>query len=75
MFGKVKEQLQTELNEIQEAGLWKDEWKITSPQGAEIKVDDGRDVLNFCANNYLGLSDDSELLAAAKKALTRTALA
>ncbi len=69
MFKKVKDQLQAELNEIKEAGLWKDEWKITSPQGAEIKVDDGRGVLNFCANNYLGLSDDPELLAAAKKGL------
>ncbi len=69
MFGKVKEQLQAELKEIQEAGLWKDEWKITSPQGAEIKVDDGREVLNFCANNYLGLSDSPDLIAAAKAGL------
>jgi len=69
MFGKVKDQLQAELSEIRAAGLWKDEWKIITPQGAEIQTDDGRDVLNFCANNYLGLSDDKALLDAAKAGL------
>ena len=69
MFGKVKNQLQAEMSEIREAGLFKDEWKITSPQGALIKVDDGRELLNFCANNYLGLSDNADLIAAAKKGL------
>ncbi len=69
MYGKVKEQLQAELGEIKEAGLWKDEWKIATPQGAEIKTDDGQDVLNFCANNYLGLADDQRLVEAAKRGL------
>jgi glycine C-acetyltransferase len=69
MFGKVKDQLKAEISEIREAGLFKDEWKITSPQGAQIKVDDGRELLNFCANNYLGLSDNADLIAAAKKGL------
>ncbi len=69
MFGKVKEQIQAELNTIREEGLYKDEWKITTPQGAKIKVEDGQDVLNFCANNYLGLSDSPELIEAAKKGL------
>jgi glycine C-acetyltransferase len=69
MFGKTKEDLKKEIAEIREGGLYKDEWVITSPQGAEIKVEDGREVLNFCANNYLGLSDKPELLDAAKKGL------
>jgi glycine C-acetyltransferase len=69
MYGKVKEQLQAELSEIEKAGLWKDEWKIATPQGAEIKTDDGQDVLNFCANNYLGLADDQRLVEAAKRGL------
>jgi glycine C-acetyltransferase len=69
MFGKTKEDLKKEIAEIREAGLYKEEWVITSPQGAEIKVEDGREVMNFCANNYLGLSDKPELLEAAKKGL------
>ena len=71
MYGKVKEQMQAELDEIREAGLWKEEWKIITPQGAEIQTDDGRDVLNFCANNYLGLSDNQELIEAAKAGLDK----
>ncbi|HEX7340646.1 MAG TPA: glycine C-acetyltransferase [Rhodanobacteraceae bacterium] len=58
-----------ELLAIREAGLYKDERIITSPQSAEITLDDGRKVLNFCANNYLGLADHPRLIDAAKKAL------
>ncbi|MFT5138690.1 MAG: glycine C-acetyltransferase [Lysobacterales bacterium] len=57
------------LNEIRAAGLYKTERVITSPQNVEIKVSDGSEVLNFCANNYLGLADNPEVIAAAHKAL------
>ncbi|MCF6226654.1 MAG: glycine C-acetyltransferase [Xanthomonadales bacterium] len=61
--------IETTLDEIRAAGLYKDERIITSPQSVEIKVSDGSQVLNFCANNYLGLADNSEVIAAAHKAL------
>lgn len=54
MYGKIKEHLQTELENIREAGLFKSERIITSSQSAEIQLDSGMKVLNFCANNYLG---------------------
>jgi len=63
------ERIQHTLEEIREAGLYKEERVITTPQGVEIKVQDGSEVLNFCANNYLGLADDPEVIAAAHKAL------
>lgn len=69
MYGKIKEHLQNELKEIREAGLYKNERIIVSPQGAEIKLDNGMEVLNFCANNYLGLSNHPDLVKAAKDAL------
>lgn len=69
MYGKIQEHLQKELESIKNAGLYKDERIIVSPQEAEIKVKSGQEVLNFCANNYLGLSNNSKLIAAAKKAL------
>ncbi len=65
----VREEIQAELKAIREGGLYKEERIITTPQGAEIKVNDGREVLNFCANNYLGLSSHPRLIAAAHKAL------
>ena len=68
MYGKIKEYLQHELAEIEAAGLYKRERIIASPQRAEIEVA-GRKVLNFCANNYLGLSDNPRLIEAAKKAM------
>ena len=68
MYGKIKEHLQHELAEIEAAGLYKRERIIASPQRAEIEVA-GRKVLNFCANNYLGLSDNPRLIEAAKKAM------
>ena len=63
------ERIQETLEEIREAGLYKQERVITTPQGVEIKVQDGAEVLNFCANNYLGLADHPEVIAAAHKAL------
>ena len=68
MYGKIKEHLQNELAEIKAAGLYKTERVIESPQRAEIQVA-GKPVLNFCANNYLGLSDNQRLIDAAKKAM------
>ena len=61
--------LAADLDEIREAGLWKSERVITTPQGADIKVQSGEEVLNFCANNYLGLSDDPAVVAAAHASL------
>lgn len=69
MYGKIKEHLQRELNEIREAGLFKEERIITSPQGAVIRIKTGEEVLNFCANNYLGLSSHPEVIQAAKDTL------
>lgn len=69
MYGKFKEHLIKEISDIQEAGLYKNERIIVSPQKAEIKLDTGQEVLNFCANNYLGLSNHPELIKAANEAL------
>jgi glycine C-acetyltransferase len=69
MYGKIQQHLQNELNTIQENGLFKKESIITSPQGAEITISTGETVLNFCANNYLGLSSHPEVVQAAKDAL------
>ena len=69
MYGKIKEQLKAELKNIEEAGLYKRERIITSPQGAEITVSTGETVINFCANNYLGLSSHPDLIQAAKDTL------
>ena len=69
MYGNIKTHLEKELAEIKEAGLYKNERIITSAQGAEIQVSTGEEVLNFCANNYLGLSNHPALIEAAKEAL------
>ena len=69
MYGKVGEQLNGELDAIREAGTFKRERIIVSPQAADIRVDSGAEVLNFCANNYLGLADDKGLIEAAKRTL------
>ena len=68
MYGKIQQHLQNELNTIEQNGIFKKERVITSPQGAEITVN-GVTVLNFCANNYLGLSSHPEVIQAAKDAL------
>lgn len=68
MYGKIKQHLQNELTTIEENGIFKRERVITSPQGAEITVN-GKTVLNFCANNYLGLSSHPEVVQAAKDTL------
>jgi len=66
MYGNIKEHLQQELTNIKEAGLYKSERIITSSQDAVIKVSTGEEVINFCANNYLGLSNNKEVIQAAK---------
>ncbi|WP_264847435.1 glycine C-acetyltransferase [Capnocytophaga catalasegens] len=69
MYGKIKQYLKEELAEIKQAGLYKKERIITSQQGAEIQISTGQRVINFCANNYLGLSSHSEVVKAAKQTL------
>ncbi|MDO4228572.1 MAG: glycine C-acetyltransferase [Capnocytophaga sp.] len=69
MYGKIKQHLQAEIESIKEAGLYKKERIITSKQGAEIKISTGEEVINFCANNYLGLSSHPEVIQAAKDTL------
>ena len=69
MYGSIKEHLENELTSIREAGLFKEERIITSPQGPVIKISTGQEVLNFCANNYLGLSAHPEVVKAAKDTL------
>lgn len=69
MYGKIQQYLQEELQTIEDNGIFKKERIITSPQGAEITISTGEKVLNFCANNYLGLSSHPEVVQAAKDAL------
>lgn len=69
MFDQVRDDLRRELDEIRSLGLYKEERIIVSPQGADIKVSTGKEVINFCANNYLGLGNHPELIKAAKEAL------
>ena len=69
MYGKIKEHLQEELQEIKNDGLFKKERIITSPQDAAITISTGQEVINFCANNYLGLSSHPDVIQAAKDAM------
>lgn len=69
MFSNVEPVLQHELQDIRDAGLYKQERIIVSPQGPEIKINTGQEVLNFCANNYLGLSSHPEVIKAAHEAI------
>jgi glycine C-acetyltransferase len=69
MYKRLQPVLQRELESIREAGLFKRERIITTPQGADIKTQDGKAVINFCANNYLGLSSHPRVIEAAKRAI------
>ena len=69
MYDSLKPQLEAELQQIREGGLWKDERVLASPQGPVVKLTDGREVLVFCTNKYLGLSSHPEVIAAAHRAL------
>lgn len=71
MYKTLQPVLQQELEQIEKDGLYKRERIITSPQGADIKVSTGQEVINFCANNYLGLSSDARVIEASKKALDK----
>jgi glycine C-acetyltransferase len=71
VFTSVRQEISGELDEIRTAGLFKAERVIVTPQGSSIRVADGAEVLNLCANNYLGLADDPRIVAAAKQALDR----
>lgn len=71
MYGSIKEHLQNELEEIKDQGLYKKERIITSPQDAVIKISTGQEVINFCANNYLGLSSHPDVIQAAKDTMDR----
>lgn len=69
MYGKIKEHLEQEIQDIKDNGLYKKERIITTPQDAVIKISKGEEVINFCANNYLGLSSHPEVIQAAKDAM------
>ena len=69
MIGNLQKQLQSELDSIKQEGLYKKERIIVNPQGSSIRVNTGETVLNFCANNYLGLSSHPEVVQAAKDTL------
>ena len=69
MSTKLEQRLQNEIQEIKEAGLYKEERIIASPQSAVIKLKNGKEVINFCANNYLGLADNPQIIEAAKQTL------
>src|SRR5215831_7554708 len=71
MYGATQQELQQQLGGIREAGLYKNERVIETPQRAEIQVSTGDSVLNLCANNYLGLADHTAIVAAAHEALDR----
>jgi len=71
LFAAAQREIRAELDQIRADGLFKTERVIVSPQGSSIRVEDGAEVLNFCANNYLGLADDPRLVEAAKEALDR----
>src|SRR6266487_4121576 len=68
MYGTMREELRATLGEIRDAGLYKNERELASPQSAHVRTG-GAEVLNFCANNYLGLADHPQLVEAAQKAL------
>lgn len=70
MYGQIKQHLQDTLNEIRKSGLYKEERILTSPQSSKVTVSQGKQVINLCANNYLGLADNPEVISAARSAAT-----
>ena len=75
MYKTLKPVLEKELEEIEKAGLYKRERIIITPQGADIKIQGGQEVINFCANNYLGLASHPRVVDAAKKTMKASGLA
>jgi glycine C-acetyltransferase len=71
MYGSFKDHVDAELQQIRERGLYKKERVLTTPQGVEIRTESGAKVLNFCANNYLGLCNEPRVMAAANGAFFR----
>ena len=71
MYGNYQQQLRTTLDEIRTAGLFKSERLIGTPQGGRVRLEDGRELIVMCANNYLGLGNHPEIVAAAHEALDR----
>ena len=71
MLGSYQQRVESQLEEIRAAGLWKPERILDSPQRPEVTLSGGRDVVVLCANNYLGLADDPRVIAAARSALDR----
>ena len=71
MYGKLQQDLQSQLESITKQGLYKSERVIASPQAPHLRLTDGRELLNFCANNYLGLSNHPVIIQAAQLALER----
>ena len=74
MYGQIKNHLQTELSDVESAGLFKKERIITTPQGADVSVSSGEEVVIMCANNYLGLSSHPDVVQASKNVWIRTDL-
>ncbi|HKK81929.1 MAG TPA: aminotransferase class I/II-fold pyridoxal phosphate-dependent enzyme, partial [Prolixibacteraceae bacterium] len=71
MYGKIQKDLQKAIEELKDKGLYKVERVITSSQDANIEVEGGKEVINFCANNYLGLANNSEIVGAAQEAMDK----
>ncbi|MDD3820259.1 MAG: aminotransferase class I/II-fold pyridoxal phosphate-dependent enzyme, partial [Spirochaetales bacterium] len=69
MYGSIRSELNEKLAAIRSEGLYKDERVLSGPQGSLIRVSDGKEVLNFCANNYLGLANNAEIRGAAIRAM------
>ncbi len=69
MYGNIKQHLSNQLSEIRDQGLYKDERVISTPQGTHVSVKNSTEVLNMCANNYLGLAQHPEIKAAARQGL------
>ena len=71
MYGSIRKEIEKNLKEIRESGLYKDERVIAGPQGSKIRVATGGEVINMCANNYLGLASHPEVVKAAQESLEK----